>query len=1007
MRRLLCFGVGLALRSLILSGQDPVQRFGQGDQPLMRGACQPVPVVHAVEHGAHHIQTLQQGSHGFCLVDPGLLLIRSGILPQRRFQILGDADVIDDQPRGLVAEHPVHPCDGLHQPVPAHWLVDIHRVHRRAVETGQPHVTHDHQLQRVFRVLRPLGQQVTPRLAADMRLPGLRVRGRAGHDDLYQPGSVILRMPVGTQSHDLAVEIHADAAAHADRHSLAIHRLHARLEMGDQIFGHHAQPLFRPDQGFHRRPFALQTLLLAERLVLGQFLDLGIDPGLFSLGQFDPCEAAFVIDRHCRPVFDSAADVVDVDIMAEHGRRIHIGCLNWRAGEADERGVGQRIPQMFGKAIGDLAGLLDPCLEAILAAMCLIRDHHHIAAVGQQRIGRSLFRGELLDGGEHHPTRCPRQRLLQILAAVGLHRCLSDQVAAHGESAEQLVVQIVAVGDDNDGRVFHRRFTHQLPGVESHQQALPRTLGVPDHPCPAVTAGPAGLHRAGHGPLHGMELVITRDDLGDAARRVTIQREILQQRQQAWPGKHPFDEHRHLRRTFRRHIGAIGRAPGHEAFQIGGQRTDARLHPVGRDQNGIGAEQRRDLRLVGLQLVEGRTQRCGLGPRFLHLDHRDRQAVQEHHHIRAAVMAVFDHGELGNGQPVVLVLLRIHQSHRIAADRAIRSPVFHRHTFHHGAMQAAVFLDQRGAVAGDHPPQGIFARILGNLRVQPGNGRAQAPGKDGVGTGRAFRAAAIGAGNRVIQAGIAQCPKMIEKDGFDFGFREGGHGSAFQIGRNKRDARPILFENVFPVLHDVLGINAMPIVLACAIGDFPALGAHKHGQATHLLRHSGRMNRLHRLVERISDAHHGQPRASLVDQLGVGQIRGLRQLAVFLLIFLQRADMSDQAVAQQHGIPGADDQLHAAVSFSDEAISATRNSPDSRRGSRRSRVWATVRDSRSLLAMRLNRAFTQAWKANMISCGGTVNGRFAMASTVARCRPEVPVMDLIAALRKSSSRARR
>ena len=34
----------------------------------------------------------------------------------------------------------------LHQPVAPHRLVDVHRVHRGAVESGQPHVPHDHQL---------------------------------------------------------------------------------------------------------------------------------------------------------------------------------------------------------------------------------------------------------------------------------------------------------------------------------------------------------------------------------------------------------------------------------------------------------------------------------------------------------------------------------------------------------------------------------------------------------------------------------------------------------------------------------------------------------------------------------------------------------------------------------------------------------------------------------------------------------------------------------------------
>ena len=42
-----------------------------------------------------------------------------------------------------------------------------------------------------------------------------------------------------------------------------------------------------------------------------------------------------------------------------------------------------------------------------------------------------------------------------------------------------MVVQIVAVGDDDDGRVGQRWVAHQLADVEGHQQAFARALGVP------------------------------------------------------------------------------------------------------------------------------------------------------------------------------------------------------------------------------------------------------------------------------------------------------------------------------------------------------------------------------------------------------------------------------------------------------------------------------------------------------------------------------------------------
>ena len=67
-----------------------------------------------------------------------------GVGRQRLLQLVGEAEVVDHQPAGLVLEHAVHPGDGLHQAVPAHRLVDVHRVQARRVEAGQPHVAHDH-----------------------------------------------------------------------------------------------------------------------------------------------------------------------------------------------------------------------------------------------------------------------------------------------------------------------------------------------------------------------------------------------------------------------------------------------------------------------------------------------------------------------------------------------------------------------------------------------------------------------------------------------------------------------------------------------------------------------------------------------------------------------------------------------------------------------------------------------------------------------------------------------
>jgi hypothetical protein len=54
------------------------------------------------------------------------------------------------------------------------------------------------------------------------------------------------------------------------------------------------------------------------------------------LVEFDPCETALVVNRHSHAVLDRAANVVDVDVVAEYGGRTLVFFLDRRAGEADE-----------------------------------------------------------------------------------------------------------------------------------------------------------------------------------------------------------------------------------------------------------------------------------------------------------------------------------------------------------------------------------------------------------------------------------------------------------------------------------------------------------------------------------------------------------------------------------------------------------------------------------------------------------------------------------------------
>ncbi|MNV80624.1 hypothetical protein D3C71_1742400 [compost metagenome] len=86
-----------------------------------------------------------------------------------------------------------------------HRLVHIQRVNGWCIETGQPHVANDHQLQRIVRIFEALFQQLALLLVGAMRLEVRRVGRRSGHHYLYVSGIDVVRMPLRLQLDDLVI----------------------------------------------------------------------------------------------------------------------------------------------------------------------------------------------------------------------------------------------------------------------------------------------------------------------------------------------------------------------------------------------------------------------------------------------------------------------------------------------------------------------------------------------------------------------------------------------------------------------------------------------------------------------------------------------------------------------------------------------------------------------------------------------------------------------------------
>ena len=283
-----------------------------------------------MEQPAAHLVLLLHHRHRLILVErrpPLTAALR--IRRQRPLQVLGQPQVVHHQPARLVLEHPVHAGDRLHQPVPAHRLVDVHGVQARRVETRQPHVPHQHDTQRVVGVPEPLREILPPRLVPDVRLPLQRVGRRARHHHLHGPLAVVVVMPLRPQPHQLPVQVDADAPAHADDHRLALKRLQPLLEVGHDVLGYLLHTPLRPNDRLELCPLRLQLLPAVHLLALGGLLELRVDLRSLVLVQGKLGQPALVVDRHRRPVLDRPLYVVDADVVPEHGPRVRVPAARW------------------------------------------------------------------------------------------------------------------------------------------------------------------------------------------------------------------------------------------------------------------------------------------------------------------------------------------------------------------------------------------------------------------------------------------------------------------------------------------------------------------------------------------------------------------------------------------------------------------------------------------------------------------------------------------------------
>ena len=279
-------------------------------------------------------------------------------------------------------------------------------------------------------------------------------------------------------------------------------------------------------------------------------------------------------------------------------------------------------------------------------------------------------------------------------------------------------------------RILHCRMFDNQAGVECHQQALSRALGVPDDAGLAVAARSRGRQRMRHGMAHGMKLMIAGKDFGDLASGIAEDYEILQEVQKAATVEHALEH----RLQFWCGLGGQTIAghcpPRHEPLSIRRQRANTRGDTIGDDQSRIGTKKRSDLYLVGLQLVESTIQRSVLVAGILEFDHAERQAID-------------------------------------ALDRI--------------TVQATVLRDQQRCLGLDQLRQYLGLSLRSKCRIEPGDGRSYAPDQQHVTVARALRSTAIWPNIGATHGVVAKLAQPCQRCFLDMAFGKRAHCAASAI----------------------------------------------------------------------------------------------------------------------------------------------------------------------------------------------------------------------------------
>ena len=369
-------------------------------------------------------------------------LVAFGVVAHCLFQCAGNADIIHDQTAFFVFEYAVHTGNRLHEIVTGHWLIHIHCRQRRHIKTGEPHIHHNGDFQRIIIILE-LDRQLFPSgFVADHGSPVFWIIVAVGHHhgDLF--------LPCRTQLQHLPVNTHGYRPGVSHDHGFSGQFLRPVVfVMGNNIFAERFYGLRCAENAFHLPQFFFAFFnnvrfgILCKKFIFR--VDLFQD--LFVKVQMN--HAAFVKDRACCAIFHSLSHIVNVDIVTENLAGVAVFLRNRSTCKTNKCCIWETVPNDPGGSDVDFTVLID-FFKAVLSPVSFIGHNHDIAPLRKGRTG--FFK--LLHSGKNNSVCFPiGEKFFQILPAGSLLRDLAEKLLALGKLPIELIVKIVAVGQNHDG----------------------------------------------------------------------------------------------------------------------------------------------------------------------------------------------------------------------------------------------------------------------------------------------------------------------------------------------------------------------------------------------------------------------------------------------------------------------------------------------------------------------------------------------------------------------------